>query len=106
MRFAEQRLGVALSQMRSEQEQRRQMESTALELVQHLGQPPRETRHLRAFQRFILTIPETLHAEAVQRGTRLLQVQAPAVNLYQVLDHFDDGCALAPDQHRHASKEL
>ncbi len=85
-RLREELRGVVFRQVAGEEEQPRQVEITAGELVEHLGEPLDQAGHADTLGRAVPGVPETLGAIGEEGGTRIVQVELSAVELCQVED--------------------
>ena len=77
-RLGEELLGVVVRQVAGEQEQPRQVELAAREVIEHLRELLDQAGHADAFGGAVLGVAETLGAVGEEGGARFVEIDSPA----------------------------
>src|SRR6185503_6155384 len=82
------------------------MQRSAPELFEHPGQLPSQPRHPNTPERFVFTVTEALHAIAVERRARLIEIELSPIDLHQVLDDLGRRRSFCEHEARHAREQI
>ena len=88
--LGEQRFRVVFVQTRSEQEQTRQLNRSAAQLVEHARKLRRKPCHPDPLECRIFGVSEPLEAVSVERRAGLFEVEPPAIDFDEMFDDVGD----------------
>jgi hypothetical protein len=98
-------LVVLLRQVMCQQEQARKMDGSRAELVEHLRQPARETRHPHALASFVLAVTQTLATVRRKRPACLIEEQPAPIDFHQMFNDFRHADAFSQHESGHESQQ-
>jgi hypothetical protein len=78
----------------------------AAHLVEHPRQLASQVGDTHALRSLVFTVAEAFDAIAAQRGTRLLEVQTPAIDLGKICDNVGNDGAFTSEEKRDVREKL